>query len=203
MIKTEQFWAWRAIDGEDHLSPPEVRTSTDGPKTSPKHQMEHPYSTNNHIRNNSSSFQDQNPWQRGETWQNKLISRPLIQSMMKRVREPNSKYYLLTNEQTQIVSEPARALREQPQGESAEAPLQASRFNPIYVEPGSIHINSTRDLQTLYPNSFDHIGNMSGEYDIKTDPSMYHQYNMEDTRCQSSTKRRSKKSWMRWSTKVS
>ena len=74
--------------------------------------------------------------------------------MTKRVRELNSKYYLPTNEQTQIVSEPARALRDRPQGESAEVPSQASWFNPIYVEPGSVHNNSTRDLQTLYPNSF-------------------------------------------------
>ena len=96
----------------------------------------------------------------------------MIQSISKRVQELNSKYYLPTNEQTQIISEPARALRDRPQEESAEAPLQASRFNPIYVEPGSIQINSTRDLQTLYPNSFDQIGDMSGEYDIKTDPSV-------------------------------
>ena len=89
---------------------------------------------------------------------------------MKRVKELNSKYYLPTNEQTQIISEPARALRDWLQEESTEAPLQASRFNPIYVEPGSIQINSTRDLQTLYPNSFDWIGDMSGEYNIKTDP---------------------------------
>ena len=45
-----------------------------------------------------------------------------------------------------------------------------SRFNPIYVEPGSIQISSTKDLQTLYPNSFDRICNKSGEYDIKIDP---------------------------------
>ena len=92
--------------------------------------------------------------------------------MMKQVRELNSKYYLLTNEQTQIISEPARALRDRPQGESSEVPLQALQFNPIYVEPGSVRINSTRDLQALYPNSFDRIGDMSGEYDIKTDPSI-------------------------------
>ena len=135
----------------------------------PKRQMKHPYGTNNCIQSKSSSFQDQNPQWREEKWQNKLISRPLIQSMMKRVRELNSKYYLPTNEQTQIVSEPARALRDWPQEESMEAPLQASQFNPIYVEPGSIRINSTRDLQTLYPNSFNQIGDMSGKYDIKTD----------------------------------
>ena len=62
----------------------------------------------------------------------------MIQSMMKRVRELNPKFYLPTNKQTQIVSEPARALRDRPQGESAEVPLQASQFNPIYMEPGSV-----------------------------------------------------------------
>ena len=31
-------------------------------------------------------------------------------------------------------------------------------------------INSTRDLQALFPNSFDCIGDMQGEYNIKTDP---------------------------------
>ena len=40
------------------------------------------------------------------------------------------------------------------------------------MEPGSIQINSTKDLQTLYHNSFDRIGVMSGEYDIKIDPSV-------------------------------
>ena len=38
------------------------------------------------------------------------------------------------------------------------------------MEPGSTQINCTKDLQTLYPNSFDRIGDMSGEYDIKIDP---------------------------------
>ena len=136
----------------------------------PKHQTEHPYGKNSHIQSKSSSFQDHHPWWQEEKWQNKLISRPLIQSISKRVKELNSKYYLPTNEQTQIVSEPARALRDQPQEESAEAPLQVSRFNPIYVEPGSIQINSTRDLQTLYLTLLIEIGDMSGKYDIKTDP---------------------------------
>ena len=63
-----------------------------------------------------------------------------------------------------------RAIRDQPQDESAVAPLQASRFDPIYMEPGSIQIHSTKDLQNLYPNSFDQISDMSGECDIKIDP---------------------------------
>ena len=35
--------------------------------------------------------------------------------------------------------------------------------------PGSVTIDSTRDLQALFLNSFNSIGNMQGEYDIKTD----------------------------------
>ena len=50
------------------------------------------------------------------------------------------------------------------------APQRASRFKLIYVEPGSTPIYCTQDLQSLYPNSFDRIGDMSGEYDIKIDP---------------------------------
>ena len=42
----------------------------------------------------------------------------------------------------------------------------------LYVEPGSTAINRTADLQALYPNSFDRIGDMSGEYDIKIDPTV-------------------------------
>ena len=81
------------------------------------------------------------------------LLRPLIQSITDRVKKLNSKYYIPTNKQTKIISEPARALKDQPQEELAVAPLQASRFNPIYMEPGCIQINSTKDLQTLYPNS--------------------------------------------------
>ena len=136
----------------------------------PKHQMEHLYSKNTCIWSKSSSFQDHSPWRQEQKWQKRVISRPLIQSILKQVQELNPKYYLPTNKQTQIISEPARALSDWPQEESIEAPLQVLRFNPIYMESGSIWINSTRDLQTLYPNSFDQIGDMSGEYNIKTDP---------------------------------
>ena len=155
----------KSVTGQNECERTEMNSFQD-----PRHQTEHLYSKNTHIQSKSSSFQDHNPWWQEEKWQNKLISRPLIQSIMKQVKELNPKYYLPTNKQTQIISEPARALRDWPQEESTEAPLQASRFNPIYMEPGSIRINSTRDLQTLYPNSFNWIGDMSGEYDIKTDP---------------------------------
>ena len=63
----------------------------------------------------------------------------------------------------------AQPVKEQP---SKGPPPKGSRFNPIYIEPGSTSIKSTRDLQALFPNSFDCISAMSGEYNIKTDPTI-------------------------------
>ena len=40
------------------------------------------------------------------------------------------------------------------------------------MEPGSVTIDSTRDLQALYSNSFNCIGDMQGEYNIKTNPTV-------------------------------
>ena len=75
------------------------------------------------------------------------------------------------NEVSLVISGPQRVkaapqLKEQP---AEGPPPKGSRFNPIYVEPGSTSIESTRDLQALFPNNFDCISDMSGEYDIKTD----------------------------------
>ena len=43
---------------------------------------------------------------------------------------------------------------------------------PIFHKPGSIAINSVEDLIKLYPNSFDRLGSLKGEYDIKVDPTV-------------------------------
>ena len=75
------------------------------------------------------------------------------------------------DEVTQVISDPKSRKKAQPVAEQpSSGPPPGSRFNPIYVEPGSVTINSTRDLQALFPNSFDCIGDMKGEYNIKTDP---------------------------------
>ena len=75
------------------------------------------------------------------------------------------------NEASLVISDPQMAKSAQPAKEqpSKGPPPKGSRFNPIYVEPGSTSIESTRDLQALFSNSFDCIRDMSGEYDIKTD----------------------------------
>ena len=48
--------------------------------------------------------------------------------------------------------------------------LPGSREYPIYHKPSLIAINSVEDLIKLYPNSFDRLGSLKGEYDIKVDP---------------------------------
>ena len=78
------------------------------------------------------------------------------------------------DEASQVISDPqtrkmAQPVTEQP---SIGPPPPGSRFNSTYVNPGSVSINSTRDLQALFPNSFDCIGDMQGKYDIKTDPTV-------------------------------
>ena len=78
------------------------------------------------------------------------------------------------DEATQVISDPKSRKKTQQVAEqpSSGPPPPGSRFNPIYVEPGSVTIDSTRDLQALFPNSFDCIRDMKGEYDIKTDPTV-------------------------------
>ena len=78
------------------------------------------------------------------------------------------------HEAGQVISDPQTAKMAQPVKDQplSGPPPKGSIFNPIYMEPGSTSIDSTRDLQALFPNSFDCIGDMLGEYDIKTDPTV-------------------------------
>ena len=75
------------------------------------------------------------------------------------------------DEAIQVISDPKSRKKAQPATEqlSSSPPPPGSRFNPICVEPGSVSIDSTRDLQALFPTNFDCIRDMQGEYDIKTD----------------------------------
>ena len=97
-----------------------------------------------------------------------------FKTLAKRVKRLNPRYMVPVNEVSQVISDPQTAKMAQPVKDqpSSGPPPKGLRFNPIYVEPGSTSIDSTRDLQALFPNSFDCIGDMSGEYDIKTDPTV-------------------------------
>ena len=50
--------------------------------------------------------------------------------------------------------------------------LPRSKEHPIFHKPCSIKISSVEDLLRLYPNSFDQLGSLKGEYDIKVDPTV-------------------------------
>ena len=50
--------------------------------------------------------------------------------------------------------------------------LPGSKEHPIFHKPGSIKISSVEDLLRLYPNSFDRLGSLKGEHDIKVDPTV-------------------------------
>ena len=65
-----------------------------------------------------------------------------------RVKRLNSRYMVPVNEVSLVISDPqtvktAQPVKEQP---SRGPPPKGSRFNPIYIEPGSTSIESTRDL---------------------------------------------------------
>ena len=65
--------------------------------------------------------------------------------------------------------------REDPQDVTSVAStkeLPLSRFKPIYHEPKGMLITDSDHLKQLYPNSFDRLGRLRGEYDIKIDPSV-------------------------------
>ena len=50
--------------------------------------------------------------------------------------------------------------------------LPGSREAPIYHEPGTVTCTTMEDLKKLYPNSFDRLGSLKGEYDIRVDPTV-------------------------------
>ena len=97
-----------------------------------------------------------------------------FKTMENRVKNLNPRYMVPIDEVSQVISDPKSRKKAQPVTEqpSSGPPPPGSRFNPVYVEPSSVSINSTRDLQVLFPNSFDCIRDMQGKYNIKTDPTI-------------------------------
>ena len=50
--------------------------------------------------------------------------------------------------------------------------LPGSREAPIYHEPGTVSCKTVEDLKKLYSNSFDRLGSLKGEYNIRVDPTV-------------------------------
>ena len=109
-----------------------------------------------------------------KTMGNKDQKSTSFKTIENRVKNLNSQYMVTVDEVGQIISDPQTRKKAKPVIEqlSNGPPPPGSRFNPIYMKPGSVSINSTRDLQALFPNSFDFIRDMKGKYNIKTDPTV-------------------------------
>ena len=50
--------------------------------------------------------------------------------------------------------------------------LPGSREAPIYHEPDTVSCKTVEDLKKLYPNSFDRLCSLKGEYNIRIDPTV-------------------------------
>ena len=107
-----------------------------------------------------------------KTMANKDQKPTSFKTIENKVKNLNPRYMVPVDEASQVISDPQARKKAQPITEqpSSGPPPSGSRFNPIYVEPRLVSIGSTRDLQALFPNSFDCIGDMKGKYNIKTDP---------------------------------
>ena len=63
---------------------------------------------------------------------------------------------------------------------------------------GSIKVSNVENLLELYPNSFDRLGSLKGEYNTKVYPQQCHQYSMQGGRCQSKARQTSKRPLTTW-----
>ena len=77
-------------------------------------------------------------------------------------------------------------------GSVKELPL--CRDKPIFHEPVGAVIKDKEQLTAMYPNSFDRIGSLKGEYTIKIDPSIA-LYSRQGTRYQLRAKKPSVWPW--------
>ena len=163
--------------GKSVLSKPSTKCTKNGPKSgsfktikSQNGQIKGSFKTIEDGSKNDTSFKTI-----GENDQKSTS----FKTIANRVKNLNPWYMVPIDEVSQVISNPKSRKKAQPVTEqpSSSPPPLGSRFNPIYVKSGSVSIDSTRDLQALFPNSFDCIGDMQGEYDIKTDltiPSVQH-----------------------------
>ena len=162
--------------GKSGLSRPSTKCAKNGPKSASFKTIESQnvpkkgsFKTIEDGSKNDTSFKtiDENPGKNDQ----KSTS---FKTIADRVKNLNPRYMVPIDEVSQVISDPQSRKKVQPVTEqpSSGPPLPGSRSNPIYVEPGSVTIDSTRDLQALFPNSFDCIGDIKGEYNIKTDPTV-------------------------------
>ena len=157
--------------GKSVLSRPSTKCAKNGPKSGSVKTIE---SQNVHKKGSFKTIEDGSRNTSFKTMgENNQISTS-FKTIANRVKNLNPQYMIPIDQVSQVISDPKSRKKAQPATEqpSSGPPPPGSRFNPTYVKPGSVSIDSTRDLQALFPNSFDCIGDMHGEYNIKTDPTI-------------------------------
>ena len=90
---------------------------------------------------------------------------------------PHRKYYVPSNDTKtfQINNKGHLQCRQDPNlihKPNDKGKLPGSREAPIYHEPGTVSCKMVEDLKKLYPNSFDRLGSLKGEYNIRVDPTV-------------------------------
>ena len=90
---------------------------------------------------------------------------------------PRRKYYMPSNDTKtfQINNQGHLQCHEDPNlihKPNDKGKLPGSREAPIYHEPGTVSCKTVEDLKKLYPNSFDRLGSLKGEYNIRVDPTV-------------------------------
>ena len=92
-------------------------------------------------------------------------------------KAPRRKYYMPSNdtEMFQINNKGHLQCHQDPNfihRPNDKGKLPGSRDAPIYHEPGTVSCKTVEDLKKLYPNSFDRLGSLKGEYNIRVDPTV-------------------------------
>ena len=92
-------------------------------------------------------------------------------------QRPHRKYYMPSNDtktfqinnkgHLQCLQDPNLIHKPNDKGK-----LPGSREAPIYHQPGRVSCKTVEDLKKLYPNSFDRLGSLKGEYNIRVDPTV-------------------------------
>ena len=118
-----------------------------------------------------------------------------FKTMANRVKNLNPHYMAPVDEVSQVISDPQTRKKAQPVTEqlSSGPPPPGSRFNPIYVEPGSVSINSTRDLQALFPTALTALETCRASMTSRQ-TQLSHQSSTEGGKFPSSTRRRLRRS---------
>ena len=157
-------------DGEQYTHQEPSVPSGKEPKTSKTGNSVH----SGPNKNITDSVKD-SPFSKGGTFSSNAKLGPKRNNKSK--KSPHRKYYMPYNDTKtfQINNKGHLQLHQDPNlihKPNNKGKLPGSRVAPIYHEPGTVSCKTVEDLKKLYPNSFDRLGSLKGEYNIQVDPTV-------------------------------